>query len=84
MTTKQILCCPFCFLKKILYIDFFFALLLLFLFFVVAVTLFFLIMRKQCLLRSTKAVPLCARVGLQYLHQEPFALFELHTMLQEP
>lgn len=45
---------------------------------------FFLIMRKQCLLRSTKAVPLCARVGLQYLHQEPFALFELHTMLQEP
>lgn len=69
--------------KKILYIDIFFVLLLLFLFFVVAVT-FFLIMRKQCLLRSTKAVPLCARVGLQYLHQEPFALFELHTMLQEP
>lgn len=60
-----------------------FFLLLLFLFFVIAVT-FFLIMRKQCLLRSTKAVPLCARVGLQYLHQEPFALFELHTMLQEP
>lgn len=69
--------------KKILYIDIFFVLLLLFLFFVVAVTFFF-IMRKQCLLRSTKAVPLCARVGLQYLHQEPFALFELHTMLQEP
>lgn len=70
--------------KKILYIDIFFVLLLLFLFFCGSSDFFFLIMRKQCLLRSTKAVPLCARVGLQYLHQEPFALFELHTMLQEP